>query len=127
MGGKVPRWRGRGPRTHDLQRPVRGFAVLWLITAPNTDLFVDVLQHIRSFRTDQGVEAHQVSESIGTALFFLNYIGTPLFERIRSARSDVPVRHAHTRLEPHHDGYVTQRLRSHRVLAQVSFPNAQLD
>ena len=42
--------------------------VLWLITAPNKKLFADVLQHIKSFTTDQGVEAYLVTEGIETAL-----------------------------------------------------------
>ena len=42
--------------------------VLCLITAPNTDLLVDVPQHIRSSKTDQGVEVYMASESMGTAL-----------------------------------------------------------
>ena len=35
--------------------------LLWLITAQTTILFADVLQHIRPFTTDQGVEAHVVN------------------------------------------------------------------
>ena len=41
--------------------------VLWLITAPNKILFADVLQHIRSFKTDQGVDAYMVTEGIETS------------------------------------------------------------
>ena len=37
------------------------------------------------------------------------------------------VAHGLTRPEPHRHEDVTQRLRSDRVLAQVSCPNAQLD
>ena len=59
----MPQWRGHVPRTHDLQRDtsVNLLCVLWLITAPNTDSFADVLQHIRSFTTDHVVEAYMVS------------------------------------------------------------------
>ena len=40
---------------------------LCLITAPNTDVFGDALQHIGSFTTAQDVEACMVSESIRDA------------------------------------------------------------
>ena len=46
--------------------------VLWLITAPHKKLFTDVLQHTRSFTTDQGVKAYVMTEGIETALIFPN-------------------------------------------------------
>ena len=52
--------------------------VLLLITAPNNMLFADVLQHIRSFTTDQGVEACMVTEGIETALIFAKHVGVRL-------------------------------------------------
>ena len=54
--------------------------VLWLITAPNKNVFADVLPHIRSFTTDQGVEAYMVTEGIATALTFAKYLGVQLPE-----------------------------------------------
>ena len=52
LGGKVPQRRGHGPRTHDLQRHVREFAVVSLVS------------------TEQNVVCGMASESIETLWFY---------------------------------------------------------
>ena len=59
----VPQRRGHGPRTHSLQRQVHELAQGSLVEhGAQQNLFADVFQHIRSFTTDQGVEAYMVTE-----------------------------------------------------------------
>ena len=68
-----------------------------------------------------------VTEGTETALVFAKNIGVRLHGEIFAHGLTFPGRRAHTRLEPHHDEYDAQCLRSRRVLAQVPCRKAQLD
>ena len=60
-----------------------------------------------------------VTEGIATALTLVTYIGVQLPGDMVAHGLTFPFAVYLKRLEPHHHEYDAQRLRSHRVLAQV--------